>query len=62
MQEDSNLAYGKQHHQVVFIFTNTYSNVREQTLSERSRIFSLKDDKWLTFNAERRRKNASMLC
>jgi hypothetical protein len=34
MKEDKILVYGKQHHQVLFIFTNIHSNVREQTLSK----------------------------
>lgn len=33
------LTYGKQHHQVLFIFTNIHSNVRAQTLSK---FFSLR--------------------
>ncbi len=34
MKEDKILVYGKQHHQVLFIFTNIHSNVRAQTLSK----------------------------
>ena len=67
MKEDSNLTYGKQHHQVVFIFTNTYSNVREQTLSERRRerererekVFLLKETRKKMRNGGHRAEKSS---
>jgi hypothetical protein len=44
MKEQKNLTYGKQHHQVLFIFTNIHSNVRAQTLSKFLLLFfSLKN-------------------